>query len=202
MQVTLPESETPARVIFHVDGKMTADRFYDLCQANPDLWMELTREGDIVIMPPAGMESSFQSGYASRQLGNWADRDQRGEVFDSSGGFALPDGSVWSPDAAWVSRARLATVTPAQKAKFAPVTPEFVIEVMSPSDRLATAQAKMQDWIRNGVQLAWLIQPRTQTVYIYRQSGEPTVLTGVARVEGEGPVTGFTLDLARIWRGL
>lgn len=200
--MTLPESETPARVIFHVDGKMTADRFYDLCQANPDLWMELTREGDIVILPPAGMESSFQSGYASRMLGIWADRDRCGRVLDSSGGFALPDGSVLSPDAAWVSRERLSSLTRAQKQKFATVTPEFVIEVMSPSDRLATAQAKMRDWLRNGVQLGWLLQPHTQTVFSYRNAGEPIVLTSAVRVEGEGPVAGFVLELDPIWQGL
>ncbi len=202
MQVTLPEYETPARVIFHVDGKMTADRFYDLCQANPDLSMEMTREGNIVIMPPAGMESGFQSGEVFGCLRTWTYSNGNGTVFDSSVGFKLPDGSVLSPDAAWVSRARIAALTPAQKQKFAPIAPEFVIEVMSPSDRLTDMRAKMQDWIRNGVQLGWLIQPRAQTVHIYRDAGEPKVLTGVTRVEGEGPVDGFVLELGPIWQGL
>jgi Uma2 family endonuclease len=115
----------------------------------------------------------------------------------------LPTGAAYSPDAAWVSNERLAQLTKEQKRKFLRLCPEFVVEVMSPSDRLKTAQAKMDDWMANGVQLTWLIDGDNETVYIHR-SGESTVetRTGLSKLAGEGPLAGSELDLSEIWAGL
>ena len=117
--------------------------------------------------------------------------------------FILPTGAALSPDAAWISNGRLAALSKKQLRKFPPVCPEFIIEVMSPSDRLRTAKEKMEEWIRAGGDLAWLIHGDEKTVYVYRagqQSAE--TLTGIVKIAGEGPVAGFELDLTNIWAGV
>ncbi|SPF35388.1 Restriction endonuclease family protein (fragment) [Candidatus Sulfopaludibacter sp. SbA4] len=136
-------------------------------------------------------------------MGNWAKRDGRGRAFESSVEFILPTGAALSPDAAWVSNRRLSMLSKKQRRQFPPVCPEFVIEVMSPSDRLRPAQEKMQEWNRAGVDLAWLIHGDEETVYIYRSGQtEAEMPTGIRKLSGEGPVAGFKLDLADIWAGL
>jgi len=141
VQIEFPELEAPARIFF--DGKRFNHEAY--------------AQGEIVIVPPAGGESSYQSADVCIQLVFWARRDGCGKAFDSSGGFILPSGAVSAPDAAWVSRARLETLTKRQRQKFIPLAPEFVIEVMSPKDTLPVAQAKMEAWIAGGVEVGWLI---------------------------------------------
>ena len=137
------------------------------------------------------------------QLRAWAKRDGRGRAFGTSAEFILPTGAAYSPDAAWVSNENLARLTKEQRRKFLRLCPEFVVEVMSPSDRLKTAQDKMADWMANGVQLSWLIDGDNQTVYIYRAGqSDPDTRTGISRLAGEGPVAGFELDLTEIWAGL
>ncbi len=182
---------------------MNDDEYYEFCMANPDLRLERTAQGEIVIVPPAGLESSYQSGESFGQLRAWAKRDGRGRVFDASVEFILPTGAARSPDAAWVSNDRISRVPKPNRRKFPRVCPEFVIEVMSPSDRLRAAQEKMREWIRAGVALAWLIHGDKKTVYGYRagQSGAET-RAGITAIAGEGPVAGFELDLTEIWAGL
>jgi Uma2 family endonuclease len=136
------------------------------------------------------------------QLLNWADEDGRGQTFDSSAQFLLPDGSALSPDAAWVSNRSLRGLTREERQKFLRLTPEFVLEVRSPSDRLAPAKAKMERWIANGAQLAWLIDGDAETVYIYRPNQPVETRRGIRQLAGEGPVRGFVLKLASIWTGL
>jgi len=154
-------------------------------------------------VPPAGGESSNQSGEAFRQLANWARRDRQGRTFDASVAFVLPTTAVLSPDAAWVSNARLSALSKDQLRKFPPVCPEFIVEVMSPSDRLKSATEKMQEWMRGGVELAWLIDGDAKTIYIYRAgANEPDQRVGISKLSGEGPVAGFDLDLTDIWAGL
>jgi Uma2 family endonuclease len=203
MQVVLPEEALPARLTLNPELRMTDDEYYDFCMANANVRFERTAQGEIIIVPPAGGESDFQNVEVIGQLRDWAKRDGRGKTFGSSAEFILPTGAAYSPDAAWVSKERLAQLTKEQKRKFPRLCPEFVVEVMSPSDRLKTAQAKMDDWMANGVQLSWLIDGDNETVYIYR-SGESVVETrvGIARLAGEGPVAGFELDLSEIWAGL
>ena len=193
----------PVKLTLDPESPMTDDQYFDFCMANPNLRLERTAEGEIVIVPPAGWESSYRSGHAFRRLGDWAERDGRGKASDASAEFILPTGAAFSPDAAWVSNGRIAQLSKAQKRKFPPVCPEFVIEVMSPSDRLKAAQRKMSEWIRAGVDLAWLIDGDARTVYIYRagQTGAET-RTGILTLAGEGPVADFVLDLTAIWEGL
>ncbi len=129
--------------------------------------------------------------------------DGRGQVFESSVLFVLPDRSKRGPDAAWVSNETLARVPPEKENDFLPVVPEFVIELRSKSDRLLRLQSKMQEWIRQGVQLAWLIDADQKRVWIYRQgSPEPEMLNAPVMVEGGGPVSGFGLETANVWQGL
>jgi Uma2 family endonuclease len=126
----------------------------------------------------------------------------RGLAFGSSVEYILPSGAAYSPNASWFLRSRVTALTKEQKRKFPPLCPDLVVELMSPSDRLAKVKAKMQEWIANGVQLAWLLDPDHRTVYIYRPGSEPEQLVNPERLIGEGPVAGFVLELADIWDGL
>jgi len=136
------------------------------------------------------------------RLGRWAEKDGRGEAFDSSAQFMLPDGSALSPDAAWVSNESLHRLSREQRKQFLRLCPEFVVEVISPSDRLKDAKAKMEQWIANGVQLAWLIDGDAETVYVYRKNHAMKVHRGIAELAGQAPVEGFVLKLGAIWKGL
>ncbi len=203
MQVVLPEEALPAKLTLNPELRMSDDEYYDFCMANANVRFERTAQGEIIIVPPAGGESDFQSVEVIGQLRAWAKRDGRGRAFGTSAEFILPTGAAYSPDAAWVSNENLARLTKEQRRKFLRLCPEFVVEVMSPSDRLKTAQDKMADWMANGVQLSWLIDGDNQTVYIYRAGqSDPDTRTGISRLAGEGPVAGFELDLTEIWAGL
>jgi len=191
------EIQSPFRIDPH--RRICQDEFYDLCVANPDLRMELTASGEIVVMPPTGGETSYRNSYLTTQLTNWARRDKRGRAFDSNAEYLLPDGSAFSPDASWVDRERLALLSREQKRKFPPVVPDFVVELVSPSDRLSDVRRKMEAWIANGVKLGWLLDPDRRTSYIYRPRREPEKLVAPSTLKGEGPVAGFVLELAEIW---
>ena len=153
-------------------------------------------------MPPAGDESSHHCARLNAHLYIWAERDGRGKVFDSSAGFELPNGATLSPDASWIGNARLSALTDKQKRKFAPICPDFVVEVESPSDSVPRLKRKMHEWIDNGARLGWLILPDSRTVYVYRPGQEPEFLSNITQLEGEGPVQGFVLDLSKIWSPL
>ncbi len=202
VQVSLPQQGVPVRLWFD-SGKGLSDQAYlAFCRANPDLRLERTAEGEIVIMPPAGYESSYRSLKVAAQLDRWAEKDGRGKATDSSAEFMLADGSALSPDAAWVSNESLRRISKQQRKEFLPLCPEFVVEVMSPSDRLKQAKEKMEQWISNGVQLAWLIDGDAETVYIYRKNRPMKTRRGIVELAGEGPVEGFVLQLRSIWAGL
>lgn len=203
MQVLLPDTVNEVRVIYDESERMNEDEFYDVCVANPDLRIERNAQGELIIVAPAGAESDSRNVELVYQLAAWAKRDRGGRVFGPSAEFMLPDGSGYSPDAAWVSNAQLATFTRSQRRKFLGLAPEFVAEIMSPSDRLRTAQAKMAGWMRNGVKLGWLIDADHQTVYVYGAgSARARKHTGIRKLAGEGPLTGFELELTDIWAGL
>ena len=202
MLVTLPEEQPQLRLRTACGGRFSHDAFAEFCSANPDLRLELNSEGEIIVMPPAGGESSGRSFDVDLQLGGWAKRDGSGRGFDSSAGFVLSDGSILSPDAAWVSFAALRALLPKQRRGFLPLCPEFVIEILSPSDRRTAAKQKMQTWIANGVKLGWLIDADARTVYVYRPNRPPRTRRGITELAGEGPMDGFKLDLREIWRGI
>jgi Uma2 family endonuclease len=194
--------ETPARIVLERENGTGLDAYLAFCRANPDLRVERTAEGEIVLMAPAGAESSKRSLKVAAQLDRWAEQDGAGEAFDSSIEFILPDGSALCPDAAWVSNEALGRLTPKQRKEFLHLAPEFVVEVMSPSDRLKSAKTKMEQWIANGVQLGWLIDGDAKAVYVYRDGHPPKTRRGVLQLAGEGSLEGFVLDLKAIWKGL
>ncbi len=181
---------------------MNDSEFLAFCEQNPDLHIERDFDGDLIIMPPSGAETGFRNSDLIAQLTLWAKKDGRGRVFDSNTAYILPDGAVLSPDASWVSIDRLDRFTKEQKKHFLPLCPEFVVELMSPTDRLARVKAEMEQWMSNGAGLGWLIDGDRQTVYIYRPAREPEELTGIDQLPGEGPVGGLRLELQDIWRGL
>jgi Uma2 family endonuclease len=196
MQFTLDQLGSPLRVV--PPEPLSVEQFWRFGEANPDLRMELEPNGDVIVMTPTSRGTGFRGSLITAALGYWAQQDGRGYGFDSSTAFVLPDGSVRSPDAAWVSDERW---NPSMEDDYKTVLcPEFVIELRSKSDSLAATQTKMREWIKNGVQLAWLIDPQRKVVEVYRGgSARADVLEGVTSVYGEGPVGGFILEMAKIW---
>jgi len=192
------DAETLPRVLV-LDPPMTDGEFEALCRENDAMQLERTKEGAIRMLAPAGGWTSRGNQEIARQLGNWGAEREHGYVFDSSGGFRLPDGSTLSPDVSYLSEERLNELTEDELSGFPPVCPDFVIELLSKSDTLEGLRSKMADWICNGALLGWLIDPYKRQVFVYRPRQEPKRVTG-PKIAGEGPVAGFELDLARVWR--
>ena len=178
---------------------MTDDQFFELCQINSDLRIERAAQGELIVMPPAGWETGKRNAEITIQLGSWAKRDGTGVVVDSSTGFTLPNKAMRSPDAAWVRKSRLAKLTAKQKKKFLPLCPDFAIELRSPSDNVRVLRNKMQEYLDNGAQLAWLIDPEEKRVYIYRPQAAIEQLDAPQTVSGGPVLVGFLLDLREIW---
>jgi Uma2 family endonuclease len=166
---------------------------------NRSLRMERERNGDIVIMTPTGSRTGKMNLRLGRLLDEWTEKDGRGVAFDSSTGFKLASGAVRSPDAAWIAKDRWDALTEEEQDGFG-ICPDFIIELASPSDRLTEIKKKIaEEWLANGVKLAWLIDTKERTVTIFRSGEEPDVLSDPASVQGEGPVSGFELVMDRIW---
>jgi Uma2 family endonuclease len=178
---------------------LTDDQLFELCQLNRDWRIEYTDQGELIVMPPTGGETGNQNAELTFQVQSWARSDQTGIAFDSSTGFKLPNGATRSPDAAWVTRSRLAGLTQEQKQKFLPLCPEFVIELRSPTDNLLALQRKMQEYLDNGAQLGWLIDPLTRLVHVYLPQRPPDILEAPNTVSAEPLLPSFTLDLQTIW---
>lgn len=182
--------------------QLTLEAYLSFWEANHDLRLERTAKGEIVIGPPAGDESDYRSLEIAAELRAWAKRDARGVAFGSSLEFLLPNGAALSSDAAWVSNEKLARLSKEQRRKFLRLVPDFVAEILSPCDRLPAAQDKMLEWLQNGVRLGWLIDGDAQTVYIYRTAQPLETCRGMATLAADGPLRGFTINLADLWAGL
>jgi Uma2 family endonuclease len=178
---------------------MTDDQFFQLCQNNRELRFERNANGELIIMSPAGGETGNRNGRVNQQLFNWTDADGTGIAFDSSTGFKLPNGADRSPDASWIKLERWDALTDDEKQKFPPICPDFVIELLSPSDSLKTTQEKMKEYIDNGVRLGILINRKSRQVEIYRPGKEVEVLESPATVSGKDVLKGFVLNLGMIW---
>jgi Uma2 family endonuclease len=174
-------------------------QFFALCQLNRDLRLERTRQGDLVIMPPTGGETGRRNFALTGLFGRWVHADGTGVGFDSSTGFTLLNGATRSPDLAWVKRSRWEALTPPQREQFPPLCPDFVMELRSPSDALEYVQNKMREYLDNGAQLGWLIDPVDKKVYIYRPQTPVECLDNPQTIAGDPVLPGFVLELGRIW---
>ena len=177
---------------------LTEDQFYEFCQLNPDFRIERNAVGKLMIMPPTGSETDQHNFDIIVQLGIWTKQDGTGVGFGSSGGFTLPNGAVRSPDAACIKRTRWEAIPLELRKKFAPICPEFVIELRSESDNLRILQDKMQEYIDNGTQLGWLIDRKQRQVFIYRPNIPIEKLDNPKTLYDESLLPGFVLDLSQI----
>ncbi|MEN9216155.1 MAG: Uma2 family endonuclease [Gloeomargarita sp. HHBFW_bins_162] len=177
----------------------TEEQFIELVKANPDLRWELTAQGEVIVMPPTGSETGNYNIGLGTDIELWNRQQKLGKTFDSSTGFRLPNGAIRSPDVAWIRNERWEQLTPEQRRQFAPICPDFVVELISPSDELATVQAKMQEYLENGCRLGWLINPETRTVEIYHPNSPTKIATFDTVLSGEDVLPGFTLDLRTIF---
>lgn len=179
--------------------KVTEEQFTQLSQANPDLRMERTAQGELIVMAPTGSESGHYNAELTTEFTLWNRQNRLGKVFDSSTGFKLPNGATRAPDTAWVRQDRWNALTPEQRQGFAPLCPDFVLELASKTDDLDILRAKMQEYIENGCQLGWLISPKTRQVEVYRPNQAVEVLQAPATLSGEAILPGFNLNLNAIF---
>lgn len=186
------------RVHLPEDLRMNDDEFGRFCQDNPDLKFERRKNGDIIFMGLTGSETASDNSELNADFVIWNRVSRFGKVFDSSGGFTLPDTSVMSPDVAVVERSRWEALSHNQRKTFAPICPDFVLELRSQSDRLKDCFEKMNDWMANGCQLGWLIDLDNQTTYVYRPNQEKEEINGLGQLSGEAILPDFVLDLSTL----
>lgn len=179
--------------------ELTDERFEQICHSNQDLRFERSHKGELIVMPPTGSETGGQNSSLTGQLWLWNHINKLGKSFDSSAGFTLPNGAIRSPDTSWIKQERWNALSQAQKRKFAPICPDFVVELCSPNDHLADVQSKMQEYLDNGTRLGWLIVPETRQVEIYRLNQDIEILSNPVSLSGEDVLPGFELDLQDIW---
>jgi Uma2 family endonuclease len=193
-----PSVSASARLQFSPRAPLTDRLFLRLCGANPDLRLERTALGGLIIMPPAGSGSGGRNLRVAQQLANWVDASGFGVGFDSSAGFTLPNGAIRSPDASWVARDRWDALTPDEQEGFAPLCPDLVIELRSPTDSLKSLREKMREYRAQGARLGWLIDPRRKVVEVYRPRRRVEVLRSPASLACEDVLPGLVLDLKGI----
>ncbi len=179
---------------------LTEKQFELLCRDNRDLRIELTAEGELIVMPPTGMKTGWRNARIIYCLIQWAEEDGTGLCFDSSTLFTLPNGAKRSPDASWIKRVRLATLTEKEQEGFAPICPDFVIELRSPTDSLSALKEKMREYLDNGASLGWLIDPRRKRVYIYRAQPPVESLDDPETISGDPVLPGFVFRVREIWQ--
>jgi Uma2 family endonuclease len=194
-----PMGTPPVAIRLQPVFDVTEDKFFEFCRLNSDWRIERTAQGEVLIMPPTGGETGSRDAEIITQLRTWARQDGTGVAFGSSTGFDLPNGATRSPDASWVQRSRLEELTTEQKQKFLPLCPDFVIELRSPSDRLDDLREKMREYIDNGAQLGWLLDPNNRRVYVYRPGSPVESLDNPPNISAAPMLPGFKLDLGQTW---
>ena len=203
MALADPRSRQPAlelRLRPAID--LSREQFFQFCQLNRDVRIERNEEGNIAVTAPTGGETGARSSRLAAALQRWAEEDGTGVVFDSSTGFELPNGAVRSPDAAWVLGRRLARLSAEDKERFLPLCPDFVIELLSPSDSRAALRRKMEEYRAVGARLGWLIDPARRQVAVYEAGGDAEPRVGRGVVTGGAVLPGFSLDLADVFKPL
>lgn len=202
MSATYPVLQQSDEWSVHVDFSavpLSSEQFYRLCIDNPELRIELTADGKLILMSPTGSKTGHRNAQLTYQLVGWARVDGNGLTFDSSTIFSLPNGAKRSPDASWILKERWNALNDEEQEKFAPLCPDFVVELRSPSDRLEALEAKMNEYIDNGAKLGWLLDPLEKRVYIYRPGRDVECLEDPQRLDGEDVVEGLVLDLHEIF---
>jgi Uma2 family endonuclease len=169
--------------------------FAEYSAAHPELRVEMNSEGEIIIMPPVVSEGGKRNFTLAVRFGNWVEADGTGVGFDSSTGFTLPNGAKRSPDISWIRRERWEALTEDERNEFAPICPDFVVELRSKSDRLSTLREKMNEYLENGAQLGWLIDPLEEKIHIYRPNAAVETLDHPSEISGEPLLPGFLLEL-------
>ena len=178
---------------------VTDEQFYQLCQANPEVKFERDAVGDLIIMAPSGGETGSHNAEIVADFVIWNRQTRLGKVFDSSTCFKLPQGGDRSPDVAWVALERWNQLSQEQQRKFPPIAPDFVLELLSPTDSSEKTQAKMQEYINNGVRLGWLIDRDRRYVEIYRSNQPVEALTSPEQLSGADVLPGLFLDMNIVW---
>lgn len=178
---------------------LTDEQFESLCRNHPELSLELSAEGELIIVPPTLPYTGEKNSDLNFHVQIWARKDGTGVVFDSSSLFTFPNGAKRSPDVSWILRERWESLPEYELRRFSRIVPDFVIELRSLSDSLKPLRKKMAEYIENGVRLGWLIDPEERKVHIYRANGEIEILDNPDAVSGEDVLKGFTLNLTEIW---
>ncbi|AFZ51622.1 Uma2 family endonuclease [Dactylococcopsis salina] len=176
------------------------EQFCQLSQANPELKLERSPQGNLIIMSPTGGETGNKNAELIGEFIIWNREKKQGKVFDSSTGFKLPNGAIRSPDVAWIEQIRWEQLSAESRQTFPNLAPDFILELKSATDRLSTLQAKLEEYVENGVKLAWLINPTEKQVEIYRQGKEKEVLDNPKTLSGENILEDFCLDLSLVWQ--
>ncbi len=179
--------------------RLSDDDFFDFCRVNSDYRIEMDKHGDIEIMPPTGGETGIKNFKLTGAFGLWVQKDGTGEGFDSSTAFILPNGATRSPDLSWMTLERWNAIPKAKRKKFAPVCPDFVVELRSETDTIKKLQAKIEEYIENGASLGWLIDAITRKVYVYRPGAEIEIFDNPKEISGGELLKGFTLKMKDIW---
>jgi len=174
------------------------EAFWNLCAVNDEMRLERSARGEVIAMWPAGADSGMRNADLTGQLHVWSRADGTGVVFDSNAGFTLLNGAVRAPDASWIARNRWLALPKEDRLRFAPICPDFVVELVSPSDVLANQRKKMREYLEQGARLGWLLDPRIGLAEVYRPGDEPESLDRPANLSGEGVLPGFVLDLRDI----
>lgn len=203
--VTSPRREAstnPEALVIHLGplkSHLSDDEFFEFCILNSDLRIEMTKEGEMIIMMPVGSEGGHRNFQLTGRFAAWAEADGTGVGFDSSAGFILPNGAKRAPDLSWIERKRWEAIPRKQRKKFAPICPDFVVELRSETDTLVALKQKMDDYMESGAQLGWLIDPIQKKVHIYRPGAEVEILDHPSSISGEPLLKGFVLDLSGIF---
>lgn len=203
MSTTLtPIEQSSDALVLHFSPlmkKLSEEEFFEFCVLNKDLRIELTSGGDLIILPPTGGKTGIRNFKLIGSFGAWAEKDGTGKGFDSSTLFTLPSGAKRSPDVAWVRNERWNQLSEKEQERFPPLCPDFLVELRSPSDSPRVLQDKMQEYIENGTQLGWLIDPFEKKVYVYRPQSAVKVFDNPQTISGDPLLRGFTLDVQALW---
>ncbi|MEL6462562.1 MAG: Uma2 family endonuclease [Cyanobacteria bacterium J06621_15] len=179
--------------------KFTDEEFEQIVEFNKELRLELTAEGELILMSPTGGETGNRNFDLIGQIWFWSRKNKLGKAFDSSTGFKLPNGATRSPDASWIKIERWEALTSEQRKKYLPLCPDFAVELVSESDDVEDTRKKMREYIENGLRLGWLINPKDKQVEIYRIGKEVEILDSPTSLSGEDVLVGFNLDLEVIF---